>query len=140
MGSDPLNSWDEIDFNSPVTTYPEVTAKNVTIKSNDQFVIYSLNSQNVFVDNKNDLSDEGKQSLNQVGASINQRFQSNDVKIYDKTDTVQPGHFAEERAESIANYLINNWKLDQSHLTFYYTSKPSSMTGKSSTVNIVVKR
>ena len=140
VGSGPANSWDGIDFNSPETTYAEVTDKNVTIKSNDQFVIYSLNSQNVFVANKNDLSDEGKQSLNQIGASINQRFQSNDVKIYDKTDTVQPNHFAEERAESIANYLIHNSKLDQSHITFYYTSKPASMTGKSSTVNIVVKR
>ena len=140
MGSGPLNSWDGIDFNSPETTYAEVTDKNVTVKSNDEFVIYSLNSQNVFVANKSDLSDEGKQSLNQIGASINQRYKSADVKIYDKTDKTLPGHFAEERAESIANYLINNSKLDQSHITFYYTSKPSSMTDKSSTVNIVVRR
>jgi hypothetical protein len=140
MGSGPLNSWDGIDFNSPDTTYAEVTDKNVTIKSNAQFVIYSLNSQNVFVDNKIDLSNEGKQSLNQIGASINQRYKSSDIKIYDKSDTIQPGRFAEERAESVSNYLINNSKLDQSHLTFYYTNKPSSGPDNSNTVNIVVKR
>ena len=139
VGSGPVNSWDGIDFNSPQASYPEITDKNIIVKSNDQFVIYSINSQNVFEANKDDLSDEGKQSLNQIGASINQRFQSNDVKIYDKTDSVKPAHFAEERAESIANYLIHNSKLDQSHITFYYTNKPSSMTDKSSTVNIVVK-
>ncbi len=140
MGSGPLNTWGRIDFNSPDTTYAEITNKDVTVKSNPQFVIYSINSQNVFADNKSDLSNEGKQGLNQIGASINQRYKSADIKIYDKSDTIEPGRLAEERAESIANYLIHNSKLDQGHLTFFYKSKPSSKADKSSTVNIVVKR
>jgi flagellar motor protein MotB len=138
--SGPLNSWGRIDFDSPDTAYAEVTDKNVAIKSDAQYVIYSLNSQNVFADNKSDLSNQGRQSLHQIGASINQRFQSDDIKIYDKSDTLPPGSIAEERAESVCNYLINDSKLNQSHVTFYYTSKPSSAASKSGTVNIVVKR
>ena len=35
------NLWDQVDFDSPDTSYPEVTDKNLITKSNSHFVIYS---------------------------------------------------------------------------------------------------
>lgn len=139
-GSGPKNSWDGIDFNAPDTIYAEVSDQQVAVKSNAQYVIYSLSTQNVFSGNQSELSNEGKQGLNQIGASINQRYHSADIKIYDKAETKQPGRLSEERAESIANYLIHNSNIDQRHLTFYYTDHASPESGKNNTVNIVVKR
>lgn len=140
MGLGQANLWDQIDFNSPDTTYNEVTDKNVTTKSNAHFVIYSMNTQNLFVDNKSDLSNDGRNSLNQIASSINKRFNSADVKLYAQSDTAQADQLAVQRAESISNYLSNNSNLDQSHITVYHPGEPSSVPGKSNTVNIVVKR
>lgn len=134
------NLWDQIDFNSPDTTYPEVTGKNVKTRSNAHFVIYSLSSQNLFVNNKSDLSNEGRQSLNQVGSSINKRFSAADVKVYDQADTSRPDRMAIQRAETVANYLVNNSKLNESHVTVYQPTQTSPMRQKNNMVNIVVKR
>jgi flagellar motor protein MotB len=134
------NLWSQVDFNSPDTTYSEVTDKNIKTRSNAHFVIYTLNSQDLFVNDKSDLSNNGKQSLKQVGASINKRFDSSDVKIYDQADTTKQDRLATERAEMVRNYLINNSKLDQQHVTVYQRGEPASVPDKSNTVNIVVKR
>lgn len=134
------NLWNQVDFDSPDTTYPELTDKNITTKSNAHFVIYSMNTQNLFDDNKSDLSNEGRQRLNQIGSSINKRFNSADVKIYDQSDTTQPDRLAVQRAETISNYLVNNAKLDKSHITVYRPGEQASVPKKSNTVNIVVKR
>jgi outer membrane protein OmpA-like peptidoglycan-associated protein len=134
------NLWSQIDFNSPDTTYSEVTDKNIKTQSNAHFVIYSMSTQNLFVDNKSDLSNEGKQRLNQIGNSINKRFNSADVKIYDQSDTSHPDRLAVQRAESISNYLVNNSKLDQSHITVYQRGEQGSVPDKNNMVNIVVKR
>ena len=140
MGLGTANLWDQIDFNSPDTTYSEVTDKNITTQSNAHFVIYSLGTQYLFVPGKADLSNEGKQSLNQVGSSINQRFNSAYIRIYDQSDTTQPDRLAVQRAETIGNYLVNNSRLDQSHITVYQQGEPPAVSAKSNTVNIVVKR
>ena len=133
------NLWDQIDFNSPDTSYSEVTDQNIKTQSNAHFVIYSMTTGNLFVDNKSDLSNEGKQRLDQIGSSINKRFNSADVKIYD-SDNSNPDRLAVQRAESISNYLVNNSKLDQSHITVYQPGDQASVPAKANTVNIVVKR
>ena len=134
------NLWSQIDFDSPDTTYPEVKDKNIETRSNAHFVIYTLKSQDLFQNDKSDLSDKGKQSLNEVGASINKRFDSSDVKIYGQADTTKVDQLAMERAEMVRNYLVNNSKLDQQHVSVYQRGEPASAPDKKNTVNIVVKR
>ena len=134
------NLWDQVDFNSPDTSYVEVTDKNVTTKSNAHFVIYSMDVQNLFADSKSDLGDSGKQSLNHVASSINQRFKSADVRIYAQSDTSYTDQLALQRGESISNYLAKNSNLDQSRISVYHTGEGTSVPDKKNTVNIVVKR
>ena len=136
----PSNLWSQIDFNSPDTTYSEVTDKNIKTRSNAHFVIYTLNSNDLFENDKSDLSNNGKQCLNQVAASINKRFDSSDVKIYDQADTTKQDRLAMERAEMVRNFLVNNSKIDQQHVSVYQRGEPASVPDKSNTVNIVVKR
>lgn len=134
------NLWDQVDFNSPDTTYPELTDKNVTTKSNAHFVIYSMDVQNLFADSKSDLSKDGKQSLDQVASSINQRFKSVDVRIYAQSDTSHADQLALQRGESISNYLAQNSSLDRSRISVYHTGEGTSVPDKKNTINIVVKR
>lgn len=134
------NLWDQTNFNSPDTTFTEVTDKNVTTKSNAHFVIYSLNTRSLFEDDKSDLSNEGKQSLNQIGASINQRFNTSDVRIYAQSNTAHENPLALERGESISDYLVKNSNLDQSRISIYHPGEGTEVPGNKNTVHLVVKR
>jgi hypothetical protein len=134
------NLWDQVDFNSPDTSYAEVVNKNVTIRSNAHFAIYSLPVDHVFDDSETALSNEGKQNLKQVGASIHQRFNPADVRIYAQSDTARVDSLALQRGQAISDYLVNNSSIDESHISVFHPGEGTSVPDKKNTVNIVVKR
>ena len=104
------NLWSQVNFDSPDTTYTEISDKKVTTKANSHFVVYTISTGDLFSDNKSDLSKDGKESLKQVRTSISQRFDSPEIKIYDQTDTSHIDSLAMERAKSVSDYLANNSK------------------------------
>lgn len=134
------NLWDQIDFHSPDTTFPEVTDKNVNTRSNVHFVIYSMDVPHLFTDAKTNLSNDGKESLDQIASSIHQRFNSADVRIYAQSDTAHTDPLALQRADSIRNYLAQKPGIDQGHITVYHPGEGTSVPDKKNTINIVVKR
>jgi len=134
------NLWDQVDFDSPDTSYPEVTDKNLVTKSNSHFVIYSEDVSNLFENGKSDLSKEGKQSLDQVASSINKRFNTADVRIYAQSDTAHADQLAMQRGESVSNYLVKNTNIDQSRISVFHPGEGTSVPDKKDQVSIVVKR
>ena len=134
------NLWDQVDFDSPDTSYPEVTDKNLITKSNSHFVIYSEDVSNLFENGKSDLSKEGKQSLDQVASSINKRFNTADVRIYAQSDTARADQLAMQRGESVSNYLVKNTNIDQSRISVFHPGEGTSVPDKKDQVSIVVKR
>lgn len=134
------NLWDQVDFDSPDTSYPEVTDKNLVTKSNSHFVIYSEDVSNLFENGKSDLSKEGKQSLDQVASSINKRFNTADVRIYAQSDTAHADQLAMQRGESVSNYLAKNTNIDQSRISVFHPGEGTSVPDKKDQVSIVVKR
>ena len=134
------NLWDQVDFDSPDTSYPEVTDKNLITKSNSHFVIYSEDVSNLFENGKSDLSKEGKQSLDQVASSINKRFNTADVRIYAQSDTAHADQLAMQRGESVSNYLVKNTNIDQSRISVFHPGEGTSVPDKKDQVSIVVKR
>ena len=134
------NLWDQVDFDSPDTSYPEVSDKNLVTKSNSHFVIYSEDVSNLFENGKSDLSKEGKQSLDQVASSINKRFNTADVRIYAQSDTAHADQLAMQRGESVSNYLVKNTNIDQSRISVFHPGEGTSVPDKKDQVSIVVKR
>ena len=134
------NLWDQVDFDSPDTSYVEVTDKNIMTKSNSHFVIYSEDVSNLFENGKSDLSKEGKQSLDQVASSINKRFNTADVRIYAQSDTAHADQLAMQRGESVSNYLVKNTNIDQSRISVFHPGEGTSVPDKKDQVSIVVKR
>jgi len=134
------NLWDQVDFDSPDTSYPEVTDKNLVTKSNSHFVIYSEDVSNLFENGKSDLSKEGKQSLDQVASSINKRFNTADVRIYAQSDTAHADQLAMQRGESVSSYLVKNTNIDQSRISVFHPGEGTSVPDKKDQVSIVVKR
>lgn len=134
------SAWDQVDFNSPDTTYLEMTDRNIKTQYNAHFVIYSLPGRSLFASGNSSLTAAGKQHLDQVGASINQRFNKAEVQVYDRSDRYAPGRLAVQRAESVSNYLVRNSQLDQCQVTVYQSGQASATAGHSDLVDIVVKR
>jgi outer membrane protein OmpA-like peptidoglycan-associated protein len=66
------NLWSQVNFDSPDTTYTEVTDKEVSAKANAHFVIYSMNDSTLFENNKSELRNDGKKWLKQIATSIDQ--------------------------------------------------------------------
>jgi hypothetical protein len=135
-GSD---SWGGINFDSPDTTYKEISNKKITTKADAQFVIYSVNNGDLFSNNKSELSKEGKESLHQILTSINQRFHSPEIKIYDQTDTTRVDSLDIQRTQSVINYL-NEGSKDQGRITANHSGGQGVLPTKTNTTNIVVKR
>lgn len=134
------NLWNQVDFNSPDTSFSEVNDSRITVKSNAHFLIYSLSSQYLFENNISNLSKEGMRSLNQVGASIKKRFNSADVRVLDNTDSTTSQSLANERAKAINNYLVDSLNLGQSQVSVFETGEPMKIPDKSNTDYIVVKK
>ncbi len=134
------NLWSQVNFDSPDTTYAEISDKKVSIKANAHFVIYYIVNKDLFSDNESGLNKNGRESLQQVRTSIGQRFNAPDIKIYNQTDTSHIDSLAMERAESVSGFLGENSKIDKSRITVYHPGEPASLPTKSNTVNIVVKR
>ncbi len=134
------NLWSQVNFDSPETTYTEITDKEVRAKANAHFVIYSMNDSTLFENNNSELRNDGKQGLKQIAASIDQRFKDRDVRIYNQTDSTKQDQLADARAENVKKYLIKNSKLEENKVSVFKVGDPSSLPTKSNTVHIVVNR
>lgn len=134
------NLWNQVNFNSPDTTFSEVNDSHITLKSNAHFLIYSISSQYLFENNKSELTMEGKNSLKQVCASIKKRFDSGDVRVLDNTDSTTSKSMASERAKAVSSYLADSLQLGQSHVSVFQTGETMNLPDKSNTNYIVVKK
>ena len=86
------------------------------------------------------MRNDGKKGLKQIAASIDQRFKDGEVRIYNQTDSTKQDQLADARAENVKKYLIKNSKLQENNVSVYKVGEPSSLSTKSNTVHIVVKR
>lgn len=134
------NLWNQVNFNSPDTTFNEITDSHITVKSNAHFIIYSLPDQTLFEINKSNFTSDGMKILTQVGESIAKRFDSADVRIFDNTDSTVSENLASQRAKAVSDYLINSSKLNKSHVSVYQTGEPITLPDKMNRDYIVVKR
>jgi len=140
LSSAGANLWSQVNFNSPDTTFSEVNDSHITIKSNAHFVIYSISDQSLFENNKSEITNDGKKILTEVGASIQQRFLTSDVRILDNTDSVSSQNLASQRAEAVSAYLVNSSKLDQNRVFVYHSGEPVTLPDKANKVYVIVKR
>src|SRR4051812_38932120 len=64
------DDWDDIEKNSHNASYNEVTNKNISVRGNDNYGVYSLGNDILFDINKSTLRKGADQNLRQIAASI----------------------------------------------------------------------
>jgi outer membrane protein OmpA-like peptidoglycan-associated protein len=122
---DAVDSWDRVDFDAPEVKIPEVKIKDAgfSVRGNDDYTIYSFEEKLLFDTGKADIRPAAKQNLQQIAASLKQRYPKGKVRIYghaDATDTKAVNkELSEKRAENVKNWLTENTKMDASRISVH---------------------
>ncbi|MEO6820435.1 MAG: OmpA family protein [Ginsengibacter sp.] len=113
--------WKGIDYNSPKTTYEEITNKDIDVRNSDKYAIYSLGQNIVFDNDKSTIRAGADANLKQIAASIQKRFGNSEVRIYGFTDNTGDKDYnknlSEERAQAVKNWLIKDGNMNESKIS-----------------------
>ena len=134
----PKAAWDKVDWNSPIVKYDEVTATDINIRGNDQYGIYGLGENVLFATGKSEIRKDAAANLDQVIASINQRYDGGQIKVYgyaDATGSASDNNaLSASRAEAVKNYLTTEGKIAADRVSMYAEgeSNPAATNGTAS--------
>lgn len=105
-------SWSDVDFNSPETPDPEITDKDVNVRGNEQYTIYSLGQDILFAPDQNTLQLTAEGKLKQVATALSKRFTGATIGVYGSADaTGDASHnkqLGADRANAVKNWLVKN--------------------------------
>jgi outer membrane protein OmpA-like peptidoglycan-associated protein len=115
--------WNNIDRNVPAATYQEITDRDVTVRGNEDYAIYSLDETILFDTNSSQIRSNATPKLQQVAQSLNQRYANGQVRIYGYTDTRGSADYneqlAEERADAVRNWLTQNGNISNDRISLH---------------------
>ncbi|RZJ63504.1 MAG: OmpA family protein, partial [Flavobacterium sp.] len=66
--------WSKVDFNAPETPDADITDKDVNVRGNDDYTIYSLGEDILFATDQNALQGTAEAKLKMISSSLNKRF------------------------------------------------------------------
>lgn len=117
------DGWDIIDFNAPAATYDEITDKDITVRGNDDYAIYSVDETILFGTDQSAIQPQAAQKLEQIAGSMGKRFNGGQVRIYGYTDAQGSASYnkelAEQRAAAVQSWLVQNGNLTADHVTLH---------------------
>ncbi|WP_461488171.1 OmpA family protein [Pontibacter sp. HJ8] len=115
--------WNNINRDVPAATYGEITDKDVTVRGNDEYAIYSLDETVLFDTDSDAIRSGAEQKLQQVANSLGQRFTNGRIRIYGYTDAKGSANYnqqlAEKRAEAVRNWLVKNGKFSDDMISIH---------------------
>lgn len=114
------DNWD-LDVDMPdVTTYSEVKNSGVKVRGNDSYNVYDVDETVLFDTDKATLRPSAKDALQEVAASINQRFNGKKVRVVGYTDARASKEYnkdlGRDRAEAVKNWLVQNGNIAASNV------------------------
>jgi len=122
--------WSGVDFNSPKTSDPDITDRDISVSGNNRYTIYSLGENILFGTGQSTLQGTADQKLKQVATSLNRRFKNSNIGVFGNTDSTGDAgdnkQLGAERAAAVKDWLIKNGGLDQSKVSVqsFGESKP----------------
>ncbi|RYU83724.1 OmpA family protein [Hymenobacter persicinus] len=115
------NGWDMTKAKLSDVKYPEVSVSDVTVRGNDEYSVYGLEEAVLFDTDKADIKASASKALEQIAASIGQRYATGPVRIMGFADSRGDKNYNKElsaqRAEAVKNWLTKNGKIDASRVS-----------------------
>jgi outer membrane protein OmpA-like peptidoglycan-associated protein len=115
--------WRNIDLNAPVVQYPELTlsSPDFEVRGTETYSIYSLGENLLFDTDQATLRTEARQNLEQIAASLKQRYNGGQIRIYGHADARADASYnqqlSEQRAEAVKNWLVSNGNIDSANIS-----------------------
>lgn len=117
--------WRDVDLNVPKINHPEIniSSPDFEVRGNEKYSVYSLGENLLFETGKATLSSDAKQNMDQIAASLKQRYNQGQVRIYGhadaRDDAAENQKLSEERAEAVKNWLVSNAGIDASRISIH---------------------
>ncbi len=101
--------------------FAEVNLPDISVRGDDDYSVYGLEEKVLFDTGKSEIKASASNALNQVAASIGQRYGKNQIQVMGFADSRGDKDFnkelSEKRAEAVKNWLVTNGKMDASRLS-----------------------
>jgi len=115
------SGWEGIDYSAPTQNYSEITDKNIEVRNDNKYAVYSLGENILFDENKSTIRPSADKDLKQIAASIKKRFSNDDVRVYGFTDSVGSKNYnkklAEDRAAAVESWLVKNGDISSNRIS-----------------------
>jgi outer membrane protein OmpA-like peptidoglycan-associated protein len=116
VGNAADNAWDMTKAKLADVKYEEITTRDVTVRGDDTYNIYSIDETVLFDTDKADIKPGAAQALQQITGSIGQRAATGQVRVMGFADSRGDKRYnrelSEKRAEAVKNYLTSTGKID----------------------------
>lgn len=115
--------WNDVDFNAPSANYDEITDKNIGIRGNNNYGIYSVGEDILFDEGKSTIKSTAEQNLKQIAGSVQKRYNGGEVRVYGYTDAVGSAGYnkelAEQRAQAVRDWLVTNAGIGENRISIH---------------------
>ena len=117
------DDWNTLDRNVPIAKYDEITDKDIEVRGNDNYAIYSLNETVLFDSDKSKIKRTAEKKLKQVAASLDKRYKDAKVRIFgyaDASGTAEHNkELSEKRAEAVQNWLAEHGNVSKDNVSIH---------------------
>ncbi|TGE17182.1 OmpA family protein [Hymenobacter elongatus] len=115
------SGWDMTQAKLADVKYPEVSLADVTVRGNDEYSVYGVAETVLFDTDKADIKPGASNALQQISASIGQRYATGPVYIMGFADSRGDKNYnrelSEQRATAVKNWLSQNGKIDAARVS-----------------------
>jgi outer membrane protein OmpA-like peptidoglycan-associated protein len=115
--------WAAIDWNASRLSADEIKTKDVEVRGNEMYGIYSLNETILFEEGKTDIRSSAENNLKEIAASISKRYNGGKVRIYGHTDAqgeeASNRQLSEQRATAVQQWLMNKGNLSGTDISVH---------------------
>ena len=115
--------WNNVDFNSPVASYEEITDTSIGVRGGNGYAIYSLGENVLFDTDKSTIRAEAASNLKQIASSLSKRFNGGQIRIFGYTDAEGSAGYnkqlAEQRAEAVKAWLVQNGQITDQNVSVH---------------------
>ncbi|OGX85113.1 OmpA family protein [Hymenobacter glacialis] len=105
----------------PTVTLPEIKTTATEVRGDADYQVYSLDETVLFDVDKAAIRPQAAASLDEVIASVKQRYAGKEIMVMGYTDSTASASYnrdlARERAESVKNYMTKTGKISADDIT-----------------------
>lgn len=115
------DTWDLAKAKLADVKFKEITLPGISVRGDSTYNVYSVEEKVLFDTDKADIKADAAASLQQITASIGQRYGTQAVRVMgfadSRGDKSYNRELSEKRAEAVKKYLVDTGKIDASRVS-----------------------